>query len=40
MCFIIGCQYHEKLDGSCYPHGLKGDEMCLEARIFIVSDII
>ncbi len=31
--------HHEKLDGSGYPDGLKGDEISLEARIVAVADI-
>jgi putative nucleotidyltransferase with HDIG domain len=31
-------QHHEKLDGSGYPRGLKGDEILLEARILTVAD--
>lgn len=34
---IIG-QHHERLDGSGYPRGLKGDEIVLEARILAVTD--
>lgn len=30
--------HHEKYDGSGYPRGLKGDEICLGARIFAVVD--
>lgn len=30
--------HHEKFDGSGYPRGLKGDEICLGARIFAVVD--
>jgi len=26
-------QHHEKMDGSGYPQGLKGDEILIEARI-------
>ena len=33
-------QHHEKMDGSGYPQGLKGDEIMLEARILTVSDIV
>lgn len=33
-------QHHEKLDGSGYPHGLKGDEILIEARIITVADIV
>jgi putative nucleotidyltransferase with HDIG domain len=32
-------QHHERLDGSGYPQGLKGDEILLEARILTVSDV-
>jgi PAS domain S-box-containing protein/putative nucleotidyltransferase with HDIG domain len=34
----IAHQHHERLDGSGYPQGLKGDEICLEARIVSVAD--
>ena len=33
-------QHHERLDGSGYPGGLKGDEIILEAKILIVADIV
>jgi len=33
-------QHHERLDGSGYPHGLKGDQICPEARILAVADTI
>jgi response regulator RpfG family c-di-GMP phosphodiesterase len=33
-------QHHERLDGSGYPRGLKGDEILLEARIIMVADVI
>jgi HD-GYP domain-containing protein (c-di-GMP phosphodiesterase class II) len=35
----IASAHHEKLDGSGYPLGLAGKEICLEARILAVADI-
>jgi len=31
-------QHHERLDGSGYPHGLRGDEILLESQIVAVAD--
>lgn len=31
-------QHHERLDGSGYPNRLKGDDICIEARIIAVAD--
>ncbi len=36
----IVLQHHERLDGSGYPLGLKGDEICQEARILAVADVV
>lgn len=36
----IAYQHHERLDGSGYPRGLKQDEICLEARIVAVADVV
>ncbi|MBK8321567.1 MAG: PAS domain S-box protein [Betaproteobacteria bacterium] len=33
-------QHHERLDGSGYPRGLKGEEIILEARIISVADVV
>ncbi|MBI1215632.1 MAG: HD domain-containing protein [Alphaproteobacteria bacterium] len=34
----IVLQHHERLDGSGYPKGLKGDEILLEAQIIAIAD--
>lgn len=31
--------HHESLNGQGYPHGLKGDEICIESRILTIADI-
>jgi PAS domain S-box-containing protein len=36
---IVG-QHQERLDGSGYPDGLKGEEIMLEARILAVADVV
>jgi HD-GYP domain-containing protein (c-di-GMP phosphodiesterase class II) len=33
-------QHHERMDGSGYPQGLKGDEILPEARVLAVADVI
>lgn len=33
-------QHHERMDGSGYPDGLKGNDIHLEARILAVADVI
>ncbi|MBF0607322.1 MAG: PAS domain S-box protein [Magnetococcales bacterium] len=33
-------QHHERMDGSGYPAGLRGDEILLEARIICVADVV
>ena len=33
-------QHHERLDGSGYPAGLRGDQIILEARILSVADVV
>jgi len=36
----IAHQHHERMDGSGYPQGLKGDEICIEAKIVAVADVV
>lgn len=33
-------QHHERMDGSGYPLGLKGEEILIEARIIAVADVV
>ncbi|MHB8093821.1 MAG: HD-GYP domain-containing protein [Candidatus Aminicenantales bacterium] len=33
-------QHHERLDGSGYPQGLKGNQIVLEARILAIADVV
>jgi len=33
-------QHHERMDGSGYPQGQKGDDILLEARILSVADVV
>ena len=33
-------QHHERLDGSGYPQGLRGEAIVLEARILAVADVV
>jgi PAS domain S-box-containing protein/putative nucleotidyltransferase with HDIG domain len=36
----VAYQHHERMDGSGYPRGLKGDDILLEARIMSVADVV
>ena len=36
----IALQHHERIDGSGYPKGLKGEDIILEARITAVADVV
>ena len=33
-------QHHERMDGSGYPQGLRGEEILSEARIIAVADVV
>jgi len=36
----VALQHHERMDGSGYPQGLKGEAILPEARIMAVADVI
>ena len=36
---LIVRQHHERMNGSGYPHGLKGEEILLESRIVGIADV-
>lgn len=36
----VALQHHERLNGSGYPSGLKGDDIRIEARIIGVADVV
>jgi len=36
----IVVQHHERLDGSGYPKGLKGNEILIEAKILALADVV
>lgn len=33
-------EHHERMDGSGYPRGIKGNEILLEARVLSVADVV
>jgi PAS domain S-box-containing protein/putative nucleotidyltransferase with HDIG domain len=33
-------EHHERVDGSGYPRGMKGEEILLEARILAIADVV
>ena len=36
--FYAAC-HHEKINGTGYPHGYKGDKLPLQARIIAIADV-
>ena len=36
----VAFQHHERMDGSGYPQGLKGEAILIEARIVAVADVV
>ena len=39
-CTDIVLQHHERLDGSGYPKGLNEDEICRDAKIVMIADVV
>lgn len=39
-CTDIISNHHERLDGSGYPRGLKEDQICLNAKIVMIADVV
>jgi PAS domain S-box-containing protein len=37
---LMTLQHHERLDGSGYPNGLKGDAIMIESKILAVADVV
>ena len=37
---MVALQHHERLDGSGYPNGLKGNQIIPEARIMAIADVV
>lgn len=33
-------EHHERMDGSGYPNGLKGEKLLLESKILVVADVV
>jgi HD-GYP domain-containing protein (c-di-GMP phosphodiesterase class II) len=37
---MIVLEHHERMNGSGYPNGLKGDNILLESKILAVADVM
>ena len=33
-------QHHERIDGSGYPRGLKGEDILIEAKALAIADVV
>ncbi len=38
--YMIAIRHHEKMDGTGYPNGIKGDELTLSQQIMTVADVL
>ncbi|MGD0276765.1 MAG: PAS domain S-box protein [Syntrophales bacterium] len=36
----IVLEHHERMNGTGYPHGLKGEQILLESRVLMVADVV
>jgi HD-GYP domain-containing protein (c-di-GMP phosphodiesterase class II) len=36
----IVLEHHERIDGSGYPNGLKGEQILLESKIIAIADVV
>jgi len=37
---LVAMQHHERMDGSGYPQGLKGEQITIKARIVAIADVV
>jgi putative nucleotidyltransferase with HDIG domain len=37
---LVAMQHHERMDGSGYPQGIKGEQISLKARIVAIADVV
>ena len=37
---LVAMQHHERMDGSGYPNGIKGEQISLKARIVAIADVV
>jgi HD-GYP domain-containing protein (c-di-GMP phosphodiesterase class II) len=37
--YDMGLHHHERYDGTGYPHGLKGDEICFGSQLCAIADV-
>lgn len=37
---LVAMQHHERMDGSGYPQGIKGEQISVKARIVAIADVV